>query len=242
MRPPPWHFAGHVLFFEIEAREPQALVPGGAGLELDDGAPCGFAFAFWHFWRDDEAELLDPVLGQFWEAFALVPCRLAGQPVAWCPFIWVDSAASVVRGWLQGLPKKSASVWLTRPLGLGRGPRLARGSVVAGSLAASDRRVAEGRLTLTEPVERPPALFSRSWVNRRRIAGFVTGDAGEERLVRSRLDGVEWSACWRGVGELNVWPSPHDEVDALIPERILGGCTFEYAESLRGGELVEGGR
>src|ERR1700756_1114283 len=91
VKPPPWHFAGHVAFFEFEARRPAELVPAIDGLTFDESSPIGFAFAFWHFWTDDGAELLDPVLGQFHEAFALLPCLMDGEPVAWCPFMWVDS-------------------------------------------------------------------------------------------------------------------------------------------------------
>ena len=55
---------------------------------------------------------------------------LDGEVVTTCPYIWVDRDFALVRGWVQGFPKKLGSVWMTRSFGLGTlaDPALAPGS------------------------------------------------------------------------------------------------------------------
>ena len=43
---------------------------------------------------------------------------LDGEHVTTCPYIWVDRDFALVRGWIQGFPKKLGSVWMTRTFGL----------------------------------------------------------------------------------------------------------------------------
>ena len=55
----------------------------------------------------------------------------------------------MLRGWIQGYPKKLASIWMSRPITVGKaGPRLAPGETLAATIAANDRRLVEAFLTL----------------------------------------------------------------------------------------------
>ena len=74
------------------------------------------------------AELLDPVRSQYKEAFVVVRCRRGGETFSRCILIWVDKDFALARGWYQGYPKKLGSIWMTRPVTVGRaGPRLEPG-------------------------------------------------------------------------------------------------------------------
>ena len=75
----------------------------------------------------------------------------SGAPVAYCPFIFVDQDVSLLRGLLQGWPKKMGSTWLTRSLPLDHpaAAPLRAGTRLGASLAVKDRRLIEARLTLT---------------------------------------------------------------------------------------------
>ncbi len=74
----------------------------------------------WQSCGDDGAELLDPVRAQYREAFVVVRCRYRDQLFSRCLFIWVDKDFALVRGYLQGYPKKLGSIHQTRPVTRGQ--------------------------------------------------------------------------------------------------------------------------
>src|ERR1700691_5773555 len=155
MLPPlPWHYSGDLLTVEYRT-DPSAiaaLLPDGVSLANDDEDPGAVAFiwADWQSCGDDGAELLDPIRSQYKEAFVVVRCRYRDALYSRCLFIWVDKDFALVRGHLQGYPKKMGSIHQTRPVSYGRGgPRLGPGGVFAMTLAASDRRLAQATITLT---------------------------------------------------------------------------------------------
>jgi acetoacetate decarboxylase len=237
--PPPWHFSGRVLVVEIrvEVAAAAALIPADTGL-VAQGDRAAIGFASWQFTRDGGEELRDPVRALFHEAFALVGCTMAGRPAAWCPFMWVDQSVAVVRGLVQGLPKKHGAIRLLPPLSVGRGSRLQAGGIVAASLAADDRRIATAVVTMREPVQSPPEIFLRRLVNRRLLPTLAPGTRGVDEMVISTLRDVEWASCWRGDAELELLPAPHDELSALAPREVLDATWFEYAETVAGGAPV----
>src|SRR5438552_18289630 len=141
--PPPWHYAGQVLslLFEVDSATAQCLLPDGFGRATG----CAAAhFCEWQ-WTTDGSELLDPIYAQYKEFVALIEVERDGGPVFYCPFIYVDQDLSMIRGHLQGMPKKLACIWMTRNYELDH-PAAARmeiGCRIGASLAVKDRRLAE---------------------------------------------------------------------------------------------------
>ena len=109
---PPWHYAGQVmsLAFQVDREAGQSLLPDGFGVATGSAA-CHFCE-----WQSttDGSELLDPIYAQYKEFFFLIEADRGGARAFYCPFIYVDQDLSMVRGWLQGWPKKVGSVWMTR--------------------------------------------------------------------------------------------------------------------------------
>ena len=95
-----------------------------------------------------------PARYQYREFFILVDALYQGKPIVYCPYIFVDNDAALARGWTQGYPKRIGQVFQTRYYAAtGKaGPALAPGSKFAGSLTSSGQRLAEGIVTLREPV------------------------------------------------------------------------------------------
>src|SRR5207249_3565453 len=95
------------------------------------------------------AELLDPVRSQYKECFVVVRCSFGDEVYSRCVYIWVDKDFALARGWYQGYPKKLGSIWMTRPVSVGRaGPRLEPGGRFGATLAANDRRLIDARFTM----------------------------------------------------------------------------------------------
>lgn len=147
---PPWHYAGWLLnvAFRFDPGSAVVLVPPAAGRAVGTGC---IHFADWQACTDGH-ELLDPVLAQYRETIVVLEIeRSDGSRCMYCPAIWVDQDIALVRGLLQGWPKKMGSTWLTRSLPLDHvaAAPLRRGSRLGASLAVKERRVFEAQAELT---------------------------------------------------------------------------------------------
>src|ERR1700757_5180943 len=165
---PPWYYSSDFLNIEFWA-QPAAvasLLPNG--LEADPAANvhCNALFYDWQFSGAND-EYLDPARYQYREFFILVDALFEGRSVSYCPYIFVDNDAALARGWTQGYPKRLGSVFQTRyHAATGKaGPALAAGSKFAGTLSAGGQRLAEGIVTLREPVTDLSVLHQRPVVN-----------------------------------------------------------------------------
>jgi len=234
--PPPWHYSGDVLTIEYRT-DPggvAAWLPPGVEPADDDPDAVALIFADWQSCGADGAELLDPVRSQYREAFVVVRCRRGGETYSRCVLIWVDKDFALARGWFQGYPKKLGSIWMTRPVTVGKaGPRLEPGGVFAATLAANDRRLADAIVTLTQEggtggfVNALPMLHSR-WLP---SIGADGADVHAD-LVTMRSADVEVGPVWRGTATLALYDTPGEELASLrVVEPIAAywrqvGATF----------------
>ena len=130
--PPPWHYVGDfvVIDYWADPAACAAVLPAGIEPFAEDPGRAAVVFADWQSCTTGQSELIDPTRSQYKEAFIVVTGVLDGEVVTTCPYIWVDQDFALVRGWIQGFPKKLGSVWMTRSFGLGTlaDPALAPGS------------------------------------------------------------------------------------------------------------------
>jgi acetoacetate decarboxylase len=152
-------------------------------------------------------------------------------------YIWVDKDFALARGWYQGYPKKLGSIWMTRPVTVGRaGPRLGAGGVFGATLQANDRRLAEARLTLTGGSETAgfvnalPMLHSR-WMPSIEKDG---GDALAE-LVTMRSRDVDLGPAYVGEADIRLFDAPGEEVAALEPSEMIAGYWRQVGATFDGG-------
>ena len=134
---PPWHYVGDFLVIEYWA-DPAAVaavLPPGLEPHADPGR-CAALFVDWQSCADSGEELLEPGRGQYKEFFIVVNAMLEGAEVTNCPYIWVDRDFALVRGWIQGFPKKLGQIEMTRSFGL---DCRAEGRTFAGTLSAAGR-------------------------------------------------------------------------------------------------------
>jgi acetoacetate decarboxylase len=240
---PPWHYVGDFLVIEYWA-EPaavEAVLPPGLEPHPDPGR-CAALFIDWQSCSDSREELDDPVRSQYREFFVVVNALLDGEPVTTCPYIWVDRDFALARGWVQGFPKKLGAIHITRhfPLRSNAGPDLAAGARFAGTLAAGDRRLAFGAVTLDSESEGPthndPPL-----VNVRHFPRLAAGRHDEpavHELVRARSRDRSISSIWEGTSELELYPAPNEELAALAPVRTGKGFRFTFGYTVDDLETV----
>ncbi len=241
---PPWHYSGDLLTVEYrtDPARVRAVLPPDVDLAHDDEDPGAVAFiwADWQSCGDDQAEILDPVRSQYKESFVVVRCRYRGQLFSRCVFIWVDKDFALVRGYLQGYPKKLGSIHQTRPITVGRaGPRLEPGARFGMTLAAGDRRLANGTVILTGPadtngfVNGHPMLHHR-WFPRIELDG---ADSLDEVVTMAGVN-VELGPVWSGDASLELFESPTEELKRLEPNEILGGYFRSVGTTFAGGTTL----
>jgi len=239
---PPWFYVGNLLVIEFWA-DPEAvaavlspgLVPDG-----DDPGRCTAFFVDWQYASTRGDEPLDPVRSQYHEFVLLADARHHGRAVSTCPYIYVDSDASMARGWIQGWPKKLGAVHTTRTFGLPTraAPTIEPGATFAGTLSAGGRRLAEATVTIQNVSTDPVVLGSRPIVNVRhfpRLDAAGQGTPAVHELVRSILSDVQRSDVWEGTARLELFDAPDHELFALRPQRV--GRGFRYTTAFRVDDL-----
>lgn len=242
--PLPWHYSGDLLTVEYRT-DPAAIrsfLPEGVSLANDDEDPGAVAF-IWADWQScgaSGAELLDPIRSQYKEAFVVVRCRYRGQLYSRCLFIWVDKDFALVRGHLQGYPKKLGSVHQTRPVTHGlAGPRLEPGGKFGMTLAANDRRLAQATVTLeaecaTNGFVNGHAMLHHRWFPRIELDEH---DSVSEVVTMSGVN-LDLGIAYRGTATLEVFDSPTEELAALAPAEIIGGYFRTVGTTFNGGTTL----
>jgi enduracididine biosynthesis enzyme MppR len=241
---PPWYYAGDFLVLEYWA-DPEAVaavLPPGLDPHPDPGR-CAALFVDWQSCSELGGELDDPVRSQYKEFFVVVNALLDGEPVTTCPYIWVDRDFALARGWVQGFPKKLGSIQMTRhfPVASRAGPALGPGGRFAGTLAAGDRRLAFGAVTLEREAQEGPTHNDPPLVNVRhfpRLEGGRHAEPAVHELVRARSRDREISSLWEGSAELELYPAPSEELAALAPVEVGKGFRFTFAYTVDDLETV----
>lgn len=221
VQPPPWHYAGWILSVAFECGANASWIPP----EL--GAPTGrgtIHFAEWQSTGDGGAELLDPILSQYRETIVLLEVERAdGSAVNFCPLIYVDQDVSLLRGLLQGWPKKLGSTWLTRPLPLEHvaAAPLRAGTRLGASLAVKDRRLAEARLDLTGRPGRPLGFAARPTYGTLGLPDLTEpGRPPALRLVRPTVTARVEGGWHEATAKLVFLDCPREELSELGLRRV----------------------
>jgi len=227
--PPPWHYAGRVvsLGVDVDAQVAERFLPEGFG------RATGRAFGHFCEWQatTDGHELLDPVHAQYDEFFYLLEAERDGATRLFCPFIYVTQDISMVRGLMQGWPKKMGSVWIGRSYGF---DHPAAGRIRLGAtLAVKDRRLAEAEIAFTGETVKPIGFLATptfGLVGQPTLIGGV--DPGPKRLVRQNVSEKLIGEVHGATGELRLFGSPHDELSEIAPKRTTTACVCEFALSV----------
>lgn len=233
---PPWHYAGWMMNigFEYEPALAQALVPPTLGRAT--GVGC-VHFADWQACSDRD-ELTDPVYAQYKETILILQVqRPDGTLNSYCPGIWVDQDISLLRGLLQGWPKKFGSTWLTRSLPIQHpaAAPLVKGSRLGASLCTKDRRLIEAKAVLTgEPGQALGFLQNP-------VLGYVglpdlsaAQMAVRLKLVRADIDNITTSGWHAATAQLTFLPHPGEEVSLFSEVSVRAASAGWLGLTIRG--------
>ena len=239
---PPWHYSGDMLTIEYRT-DPEAvaeLLPPPLAPAEDPGA-VAVVWADWQSCSDGFDELLDPVRAQYKECFVVVRCRYREQTFSRCVYIWVDKDFAMVRGHVQGYPKKLGDIWLTRPVTAGRaGPRLEPGGRFGATCSAGGRRLIEATFTIGGPSEGAGFVNALPMLHHRFLPAIESdGTDSLHELVTMRGYDTELGPAFRGEANLAVFDSPTEELTRLAPREMIGGYWRSVGTSWNGGTTLE---
>jgi acetoacetate decarboxylase len=239
--PPPWWFSGDVIGvdFRCDPAAAAAVLPAPMR-PMEDGA-CTFVFIDWSSAAEGDPRIAaDPARGQYKEAYVEVYALLDDAKVARVPYIWVDNDLSFARGHIQGFPKKTGVVAMTKAVAVGRGgPRLEPGATHVGHVSSLGRRLATGSVTLEERASDgfvPRGMRLPIW-HTRHVPDLAGGPPLVHDLARNVLQDFEIGDTWHGGATLEFGPSEFEELASLAPIEVTGGFRCSVGMTIVGAEV-----
>lgn len=237
--PPPWHYSGEIIAvdFTADVAAVAALLPRGL-TPAPDGAVSA-VFADWCSASDhDERVLADPAVGQYREAYLVLHAVRADKKVGRVPFIWVDSELSLLRGQIQGFPKKLGQIAMTRPVELGRGGvKKQAGSRFSAHACSHGRRVLHASVQLAERSERPPRALTLPLIHTRLFPAIDRPEPAVHELSLGTIADFECGPVHTGPASLALEPSDYEELGPLAPRSVGAGYVCSMAFSVLGGKV-----
>ncbi|MCK0089244.1 acetoacetate decarboxylase family protein [Rhodococcus sp. F64268] len=214
---PPWYYSAWALNvgFSYDATRASTFVPEGLGRVTGNGC---VHFVYWQATATSD-DLLDPTMSQFREtSFMLEVEQPDGEIYNYCPAMWVNQDASLVRGILQGLPKKTGNTWLTQsfPIAHPAASPLAAGTKIGGVLSARDRVVFEAQAVLTGEKSEALGYTARPTIGAIGMPDMRNpGSLPVPRFTRADTRDFVYSEWHEADAALTVHPHPYEEVDSL---------------------------
>jgi acetoacetate decarboxylase len=205
---------------------------------VPDGS-ASVVFADWSSASDHDPRIgADPGIGQYREAYVLLHALRSDKRVGRVPFIWVDSELSLLRGQIQGFPKKLGQIAMTKPVLLGRGgPRKEEGASFAAHATSHGRRVLTAQVTLESVSDRPPRAATLPLVHTRLFPSVDRPEPAVHELQFGAIADFECGAVHAGRATLEIGFTEYEELAPLAPVSVGKGYVFSMAFTVTGGRV-----
>ena len=242
VEPPPWYYGGEVmqLVFRMKEERSRELIPPPLEIGPEPGKGVVW-FVEWVSVSESNPELafVNPERAVYQECLVMIQCSYRGETGYIVPYIWVDNDFTLMRGFVQGFPKKLSRIYRTKLSNLNSkvgGKRV--GAKVKGICEAHGERLVEGSLIFTrqaDPSELPPVRFylMRHFPN---IEDPYKPAVHE--LVISEVSDVTVADVWAGDADLKFCESDVEEIAVLSPLEMLGGFFHSMGLTITGGKVI----
>ncbi|MBN2466748.1 MAG: acetoacetate decarboxylase family protein [Deltaproteobacteria bacterium] len=241
VEPPPWYYGGEVIqiVFRTRPEQAQRFIPRPLELGPDPGLGIVW-FVEWVSVSESNPDLafINPERSVYPECIVMLQCRFKEEIGYFVPYIWVNNDFTLLRGFIQGFPKKLARIHMTKlsamnPLVGGR--RV--GAKVKGICEANAERLVEGSLIFTGQADQSELPKLKFYLLRHYPDLANPSQPLVHELVNS-VSELTIADIWRGDAELKFFESAIDEVAALAPVQVLEGFYQSVGLITRGATVI----
>ncbi|MEW9492266.1 MAG: acetoacetate decarboxylase family protein [Candidatus Aramenus sulfurataquae] len=238
--PPPWHYGvtyigAHVKFEKESANKvlPDFLTTDGEGW-IYIGEFISTSESTWDWMYQD------PDLTQYMEGAIGLKVYYKGSTYLYYPFMWVDKDWALVRGWLDGYPKKIAKISMTKlhPL-LPKYNKPERGAKLGGYVIRGGNLMFRLQVELEEMGNSVPTKDFGPFLNIRFFPSRGDGEIDLLEIVSRVRDETILGEVWKGKANVELRGYINDEVDILNLEEVKGGYYFTTYFRVNATKLLE---
>lgn len=180
-----------------------------------------------------------PDMTQYREAAIALKVIYSGKTYSYFPFMWVDKDWALIRGWLNGYPKKIAEIVMSRinPLNPALSS-ISKGTKLGGYCSRLGRRL----LTLTVEIEEEtrdiPIRGFGPTLTYRHFPITYDGQQGVSEVLEIIRSNYKLGSAYKGKGEVEIGYSENDEVELIEITSILGGYYYIAGYTIEGGKVI----
>lgn len=228
------------LMFMADVDKVRKLVPPPLQMGPNPGEGVVW-FVEWISVSESNPDLsfVNPERSMYRECIVMVGCQFRGVPGYYVPYIWVDNDFTLMRGFVQGFPKKLGRIHMTRlhdvmpKIG---GKKI--GAKMKGICVSHEERIVEGTLIFTEqvdPEEIPPVRF---YLMRHFPDVENPGKPIVHDITVSTVTDMKVAGAWKGDAQIVLFQSPFEEVADLGRLEVTGGFLYSLGLSITGGKVL----
>lgn len=242
VEPPPWYYGGEVmqLVFLTDKRRAKELIPPPLKIGPEPGKGILW-FVEWVSVSESNPDLafINPERAVYQECLVMIQCSYQGVPGYTVPYIWVDNDFTMMRGFVQGFPKKLARIYRTKLSDLNPkigGKRV--GAKMKGICEAHGERIVEGSLVFTRRAassELPPVRF---YLMRHFPNIEDPSKPAVHELAMSEVSDLRVADIWSGSAEIKFFDSEVEEIASIAPVKTLGGFFHSMGLTITGGKVI----
>jgi len=242
VEPPPWHFGGNVmhLVFEADPDRVRPLIPPPLEMGTEPGMG-GVWLVEWVSVSESNPDLawVNPERSVYRECVIVINVTYKGKPGVTVPYIWVNNDFTLVRGVIQGFPKKLASVYLTKLHHLN--PKvggLKPGAKIRGICSAHGERLVEGTLEITRPAEVSEVPMAPMYLMRHFPSIEDPAKPAVHELVSSNVTWGSIDNVWAGKPDIKLFESEVEELADLGSIKAVKGFYYDMGMTIQGGKVI----
>jgi acetoacetate decarboxylase len=227
------------LLFRADPEKVKEFIPP----PLDLGPEPGLGIVWFVEWvsvseSNPDLAFLNPERSVYKECIIMVQCSFKGEPGYLVPYIWVDNDFTLMRGFIQGFPKRLARIYFTKLHELN--PKIGgkrAGAKVKGICEAHGERLVEGSLVFkghADPSELPRVRFYLM----RHFPSIEDSSKTVAHEIASSVGEINVADVWKGEAKITFFPSELEELAVLAPVEVLGGFYHGTGLTIHGGKVL----
>jgi acetoacetate decarboxylase len=234
--PPPWHYSGEVIGAEFTADRAAVARLMPDGFEPHPDGAGAVLFCEWVSSADNDPRLREePGVAQYREVVVGLYATYQGRAVIRVPYIWVDNDVSLVRGLIQGFPKKLGTISMTRAVAVGKGARKQLGNAFYAHASSNGQRRISISVSLDETKPMLPPYLAAPLVHSRLWPAIDPTQPTIHEYHEADIDAQELGQVFAGQATLEFGDSQMDELGELSPLWVGRGFVHSLAYSVVGG-------